>query len=467
MENSKIKRCVIAAVFAVFSFGVAVAQVPDSLKNAWENPDLREKIDAGIKANRMGMFTLKFDGNVENVKVELVRHEFLFGFYASRAACEGKVYQKNTEAEIAKFSDLARRIFNYGTIACVWRRVEPEHNKTRFNYENDANLDLSSDNNPTVNLPDIALAFCKKNGFAVKAHCLAWQISDEHFLPEWVLKGDMSEFEVEKNLNRNIKRITERYGDDIAIWDVVNEAADYVGRRDARFDDYIFKTFKEAERLLPASDIFLINETTSSWYQYVNNEQTGRFYLLCQNLIARGAKVDAIGLQFHIFSMNEWAEIVAGKRFTPRDIQKALDGYAALKRPIHVTEITIPSSGVGGEATQAYFTERVYELWFSHPSVEAITWWNMRDGQAYSKEQRFFGGLLRDDFSPKPAYAALENLIAKKWQTKKSFDGKLSQVDFSGFYGLYKLTYTVGGKTVSKDVWLGKKSSKLKKISTK
>ena len=165
--------------------------------------------------------------------------------------------------------------------------------------------------------------------------------------------------------------------------------------------------------------------------------------------------------------MNEWAEIVAGKRFTPRDIQKALDGYAALKRPIHVTEITIPSSGVGGEATQAYFTERVYELWFSHPSVEAITWWNMRDGQAYSKEQRFFGGLLRDDFSPKPAYAALENLIAKKWQTKKSFDGKLSQVDFSGFYGLYKLTYTVDGKTVSKDVWLGKKSSKLKKISTK
>ena len=103
MKNSKMKQCVIAAVFAVFSFGVAVAQVPDSLKNAWENPDLREKIDAGIKANRMGMFTLKFDGNVENVKVELVRHEFLFGFYASRAACEGKVYQKNTEAEIAKF----------------------------------------------------------------------------------------------------------------------------------------------------------------------------------------------------------------------------------------------------------------------------------------------------------------------------------------------------------------------------
>ena len=65
--NGKVKQCVIAAVFAVFSFGVAVAQVPDSLKNAWENPDLREKIDAGIKANRMGMFTLKFDGNVESL----------------------------------------------------------------------------------------------------------------------------------------------------------------------------------------------------------------------------------------------------------------------------------------------------------------------------------------------------------------------------------------------------------------
>ena len=39
----------------------AYAQVPQALRDVWENPDLREKIDAGIKANRMGMFTIEFD----------------------------------------------------------------------------------------------------------------------------------------------------------------------------------------------------------------------------------------------------------------------------------------------------------------------------------------------------------------------------------------------------------------------
>ena len=464
LKNIKLYCILFCALAAA---GSVSAQVPETLKAVWEQPDLREKIDAGIKANRMGIFTLRFDRKVENVKAELARHEFLFGFYASRAACDGVKYQSYTNGEIEKFSELARRIFNYGTIACVWRRVEPEENKLRFDYSNDAQIDISKDNNPTVNAPDIALKFCWDNGLTVKAHCLAWQISDEHFLPDWVLNGDLSEAEIERKLNRNIKRITERYGNDIAIWDVVNEAADYVGKRDARFDDYVFKSFKEAERLLPRDHIFIINETTSAWYKYQKEEQTGRFYLLCQNLIARGAKLDAIGLQFHLFSSKVWREILEGKFFTPYQLTKALDGYAALNRPIHISEITIPSSDLGGEEAQAYYAEKVYELWFSHPAVEAITWWNMRDGQAYSKEQKFCGGLLRADFSPKPAYRALENLIAKKWQTKKAFDGAAKEVSFSGFYGLYDITYTVGGKTRTEKVWLGKKSDRLKNIAVK
>ena len=465
MRNVK-QYCILLTAFAA-SFSSAFAQVPETLKAVWEQPDLREKIDAGIKANRMGMFTLRFDGKVENVKVELARHEFLFGFYASRAACDGVKYQSFSKDEIAKFSELTRRIFNYGTIACVWKRVEPEENKFRFDYSNDTQIDISKDNNPTVNAPDVALKFCQDNGFAVKAHCLAWQISDQHFLPDWILKNDVSDRRIARSLNGNIKRIAERYGESIQIWDVVNEAADYVEPRNARYDDYVFKAFKEAERLLPNDHIFIINETTSAWFRYLKEEQTGRFYLLCQSLIARGAKLDAVGLQFHLFSSKVWREILEGKFFTPYQLTKALDGYAALNRPIHVSEITIPSSDIGGEEAQAYYAEKVYELWFSHPAVEAITWWNMRDGQAYSKEQKFCGGLLRADFSPKPAYRALENLIAKKWQTKKEFGGVNGEVSFSGFYGLYNITYTVDGKTRSEKVWFGKKSDRLKKISLK
>lgn len=455
-------RKYIALAYLMLGF-VAVAQVPQELKNVWENPAVRQKIDAGIKANRMGLFTLKFPVEVENLKVELVRHEFLFGIYASRMMSEELVYQKYSKEEINRYEELTRRIFNYGTVATVWKKVEPEQCKMRWDYSNDKNIDVSLDTNPTYTVPDVALNFCKKNGLVVKGHCLSWMISDEHFIPNWAIEKQKHSI-VERNLNKHIRDVCNRYGNQIFIWDVVNEAADYQTRNSIRYDDYIFKAFKEAERLLPTDSVFMINETLDAWMQYVKNEQTGRFYMLCQNLIARGAKLDGIGLQFHIFSINHWQKILQGERYTPYQLCKALDGYARLNRPIHITEITIPSSFEGGEEAQAYYAEKIYELWFSHPAVEAITWWNMRDGQANAKETKFMGGLIRSDLTPKPSYKALENLIAKKWQTKEEHKGKVNEFVFTGFYGKYKLTYTQNGKEFIKEIWLDKKSDRLKYV---
>ena len=442
---------------------VCNAQVPPEMKQLWENPAVRQKIDSGIKANRMGLFRLKFAQEVSDVKVELIRHEFLFGIYASRMMSEGLVYQKYSKEEIARYEQLTKNVFNYGTIATVWKKVEPEQSKMRWDYSNDKHIDVSLDTNPTFTVPDIALKFCRDTDLTVKGHCLVWMISDQHFIPNWVISQQKHSI-VEAGLTKHINDVAKRYGDKIFIWDVVNEAADYVSKDSIRYDDYVFKAFKEAERLLPTNSIFLINETLEAWSQYEKFEQTGRYYLLCQSLIARGVKLDAIGLQFHLFDYNLWREILKGKRYTPYHLLKALDGYARLGKPIHITEITIPSSSDGGEQAQGYYAEKLYELWFSHPAVEAITWWNMRDGQANSNETKFLGGLIRPDLTPKPAYIALENLIAKKWQTKESFKGKQSECVFTGFYGKYKLTYTQNGKEIVKEIWLDKKSDRLKVI---
>lgn len=444
----------------------AYAQVPQALRDVWENPDLREKIDAGIKANRMGMFTIEFDKPVENVKVDLQRHEFLFGFYASRAACDGVVYQKFTPEQIAEFSRLTKNIFNYGTFACVWKRVNPEKGKMRWNYDNDAEIDVSKDKNPTVNLPDIAVDFCKKNDLTMKAHCLSWMINREHFVPEWAFElKDRKEVEIE--LERNIKRIVDRYADQVHIWDVVNESSYVLPRDKVNIDDYIFKAFKYAQTILPPSHTLIINELTTVWGDTAKYGKLSRFYKNCQDIISRGAKVDAIGLQFHIFSRKLWNEILSAKQYTPSMLEKVLDCYQQLGRPVHITEITVPSAFEGGEEAQAYYAENLYQLWFSHPSVEAITWWNMRDGQAAPSETNLLGGLLRPDFKPKPIYKALENLIAKKWHTTKSFEGTRKNVTFSAFYGRYKVTYMRDGKEYSTSIMLGKNTDKLKKIEVK
>ena len=437
------------------------SKIPQKMRDLWENPITDARIENGIRANRMGEFYLDFDNPVENLNIKLSRHEFLFGVYASRSVSEGQPV-KYTDEQISKYADLYTRIFNYGTVAVVWRRVEPQEGKYRWDYSNDKNLDLSYTSNPTVMQSDTALAFCEKNSIIPKGHTFSWPISVTHFMPAWALDLKNPDL-IEAATNRNIRDIADRYRDRIKIWDVVNEAADYRDKGSILYDDYVYKAFKEAERCLPSDDKFLINETTSAWYQYIKDEQTGRFFLLVKNLIDRGAKVDGIGLQFHFFSDKAFGDVLDGKTFTPRDMTKALDGYAKLGRPLHITEITIPTSR--GEEAQAYFAKQAYRLFFSHPSVEAITWWNMRDGQAASNEAHLNGGLIRDDLTPKASYRALEQLIAKDWQTNVTFDKPVKNAHFEGFYGMYDVSYKYKGKEYKQKVWFGKKSDKSQSIT--
>lgn len=456
MEKTAIFLC------ACVASGLCAAggQIPQKMRDLWENPVTEARIETGIRANRMGEFYLDFDKPVDDLKIRLDRHEFLFGAYASRSVAGGQPVKYSGE-QIDKYADLYKRIFNYGTVATVWRRVEPQEGKFRWDYSNDENIDLSYTSNPTVMQSDTALAFCEKNGITPKGHTFAWPISVAHFMPAWAL--DLKDPKlVEAAANRNIRNIAERYRGRIKIWDVVNEAADYINDGAILYGDYVFKTFKEAERLLPPDDVFLINETTAAWYQYIKNGETGRFYMLVKSLIDRGAKLDGIGLQFHFFSDKAFGDVLDGKTFTPRDISKALDGYAKLGRPIHVTEITIPTSR--GEEAQAYFARQAYRLFFSHPAVEAITWWNMRDGQAASNEAHLMGGLIKDDLTPKASYRALEQLIAKDWQTNVSYDKPTKSAHFEGFYGMYDVSYKFEGKEYRQKVWFGKKSPREQKL---
>ena len=75
---------------------------------------------------------------------------------------------------------------------------------------------------------------------------------------------------------------------------------------------------------------------------------------------------------------------------------------------------------------------------YSHPSVEAITWWDFSDARAW---QGAPAGLVRKDMSPKPAYIALKKLIKGDWwtpPTKLKTDAK-GRTTFRGHLGTYRL----------------------------
>ena len=83
-----------------------------------------------------------------------------------------------------------------------------------------------------------------------------------------------------------------------------------------------------------------------------------------------------------------------------------------------------------------------YRLWFSHPSVVGITWWNLADGGAVAGEPSY-SGLFDADMNPKPSYYALEQLINHEWKTRFSVPAPADGlVKFRGFKGGYKVIYT-------------------------
>jgi len=151
---------------------------------------------------------------------------------------------------------------------------------------------------------------------------------------------------------------------------------------------------------------------------------------------------DAIGLQSHMHG-GTWSN---GKLWT------VCERFAQFKKPLHFTEMTILSGRKGwgrpkpwastpeGEAQQARDIERVYTLLFSHPSVEAITWWNLTDAHAWMQAP---SGLLDKDMKPKPAYNVLKKLITKDWRTTADLKTDSKGVaSFRGFHGRYELTIT-------------------------
>ena len=110
-----------------------------------------------------------------------------------------------------------------------------------------------------------------------------------------------------------------------------------------------------------------------------------------------------------------------------------MDLYARFGKPMQITEVTVPaySNDAEDEAIQAELIKYLYSIWFSHPNVEQIVYWNVVDGYAHLwdtdpikiaasqgnmaiGENYYYGGLLRFDMTPKPAYYTIKNLIQKE-----------------------------------------------------
>ena len=422
-----------------------------------------DRVEHGIELYRKGYayLTVKDEaGNVipnAEITVKQKSHEFRFG--ANLFMLDELETPEKNEAYKQHFAEL----FNMATLPFYWDATEPEEGKTR--YHKDAS---SMYRRPPI---DRCMEYCKKHGIEPREHALAY----ENFFPKW-LHG-ASTPKVKQALNRRCREIAERYADRINTIEVTNEMCwDRAKARTAFYEDpdYVSFCFKLAEKHFPANQLVINDVTKLCWEDKCR--PSDRYYGNIRNAIDAGARIDAIGMQYHQFHKREDEYAKTRVSYDPVWLYRHMDLYAQFGKPLQVTEVTVPAYSweAEDEAIQAEILEKLYRIWFSHPAMEQIIYWNLVDGYAHvwdpdpekirasqgdmtKGENYYHGGLFRFDLTPKPAYFALKRLIEQEWHTEAQMtaNGK-GKAQFKGFFGDYEVTVKYGDKTVTKMLNLSK-----------
>lgn len=424
------------------------------LKHFEENKDFFENtVYPNIEKYRKGNLSLRItdeNGNaITDAKIKIKQKSHAFKFGANIFMLD----ELETDEKNQAYKDYFKNVFNMATLPFYWNSLEEEKGLLRYDKNS-----YKFYRRPPI---DLCMEFCEKNGIEPREHALAY----EHHFPAWLKNSSIEE--IKSALEVRYKQIADRYAKRIPTIEVTNEML--WGHNDCVtpfYNDpsYINWCFEKAEKYFPHNQL-VINEYTDAFWGD-NCRTTDRYYAYTEAAILKGARIDAIGAQYHIFESREREMEKSSYLYNPMELYNHMDMYSNLVNTLQVTEITIPaySNNKDDEEIQAELIKYLYTVWFSHPAMEQIVYWNLVDGYAYVTnptpekirnsqgnmslgENVFYGGLLNFDLTPKPAYKMLDNLINKVWRTEICDEIAESEYEFRGFYGKYEIEVQVNGET--------------------
>jgi GH35 family endo-1,4-beta-xylanase len=426
-----------AAVLLGWPGQTALSATPEAYQKLWRDPALEQRIERNIEQHRQGDATLEVVDAAgkpvagARIEVRQTGHEFLFG-------CNAFVFgQLKTPAENKRYEEAFVRLCNFATVPFYWEGTEPARGELRY-----AEGARDMWRRPP---PDRYLPFAARHGLTLKGHPLLWHA----YNPSWLPKDAD---ELRELYRKRFREIASRYGDKIAIWDVVNESLVCSKSYPLYSPDraYVAWAFAETVPLFPDRCTLMINEVTN--YNFIPAEKNP-YVAQIKKLLAEGAKVKGIGLQFHYFRREHLNGYLAGPNCNPGRMLDLYESLSKIGLPLYITEITIPSAGADGEALQAEVVRDHYRLWFSAPAMAGITWWNLGDGTAVRGENEAKGGLLDEELKPKAAYRALDQLINEQWRTRAQPQTDASgQARFRGFFGKYQVKVVSGNTARDFDI---------------
>jgi len=328
------------------------------------------------------------------------RKGFLFGCNAFQFKNYGDDYTKQFES-----------LFNFATLPYYMGGIQ--RTEGQFNYSRVNSIIDAMENTQII----------------TKGHPLIFLVPNS--TPDWV--KNQSYEQVKEICTDYIKHTIRQFKGRVHIWDVVNEA--HV-QPDTQYGDAIIPDYNKekavdmscaAAKAAREADptCFRIVNCTGTWADYYMGKEPKPWqqspYDYLQMLEDAGCEYEAIGLQYY---------------HSGRDLlefERDLERFAHFNKPIHITELQIPSSsenipgkdwwggGKGGagfkwhgdiftETIQADWIEAVYTILYSKSYIDAVTYWDMTD-PAFVPH----GGIVDENGKPKEGYFRLKRLL-EKWK---------------------------------------------------
>jgi endo-1,4-beta-xylanase len=405
--------------FAIFFIGLACFAGEDIAKKVTD-----EAIDARIAEVRMGNIIIETEPGAE-VKVEQVRHEFLFGTAINNNLAE-KSEDAMSDKDRKKYLEILESNFNYAVHenALKWYDTEEEYKKVNY-YRADRIYEL-----------------CKERNIPMRGHCIFW--AKDEFNMDWL--KELNNDELRAAVVSRATDVVEHFKGRIEEFDLNNEMinGDFFRRRlgygIVNEMAWIVKAANPDAKLY-VNDYGILVENGFNRSSYITQ---------IENLIASGVPIDGIGCQAH-FVTSDKNNSTAKAATTSEHVQKTLDELSKFGLPIKITECLVSADTEEGKAEEL---RRFFRVCFAHPSVEAIIMWGFWEVGHWIPES----AMWKKDWTPTPQALAYRELVFNEWWTEVS--GKTDKKGIyktDAFYGDYLITSN--GET--KEVTLGKKDKKI------
>lgn len=408
----------------------------------------KDEVDArivdGIEKNRKGWCKIRLtDENGvpvsgRTVKINQKTHDFKYG------ANIFMLDEFDDEVKNTEYRRFFKEYFNLATVPFYWCDLEPVEGKPRY--------DKNSVKVYRRPAPELCMEYCEENGLDAKLHCLVY----ESWVPDWVKNLPLGD--VKKKYEERFRRISERFSGRMFEFEVINELlCEETWKKKSVLSeqrDILEWSFNTARRYFP-NETLVINEG-NPLPTLAHADYRSAYFLMIEKALLNGVQIDKIGLQNHLFTganahnPEEYEKSLKSGIYMndPNVYFKGLDVISDLGLPLELTEVTVPTFGetAEDEKLQAEMLKLWYSVWFSHPNVDTIVYWNTVDGYAYDApdsswmENNCRGGLFHRDLTPKKSALMLKKLFSETWHTNLELTtDKDGYAEFRGFFGMYSM----------------------------